>query len=471
MSPVTSEMQQGDRCTVISRNEFDRIRDSLREATVAESQTRRLDLREKSKSRAKQWTNTLEGSRRKKMENRLMALQAEEKARQVLDEEEAQHQLDARKRIIQRANAILFDESDRIKSFRSKMMLSDVLAEREAQIELKEELQKLELIRDERYLEMDRQNYRKMLERELKEKKDLEDLTADQSQQQRIQREKKAQRKKEEHERNMHEGMLMRQRAIEDLDAENEIQKRHREIQVKELKERQQETKYQLDVKQSETLRAQKEAEKIEEYAVEKERILRLRKAKEKEITHEKIESQNRLIEIQTKKLAEMTSNEDERIHGQVEDKRLREDQVAAKKEANRKEMAEQIDKSRRTQIKRKKEERERNVLEDLEVAEFWCEWTKQLDSDQKADELARRRAAQQLARDQLKQVEMKRRRGREERRLEDKIASRAKVRLDNDALEFHSFAEDVIREYATDGKNVIPMVKELRDFQKRGLE
>ena len=55
------------------------------------------------------------------------------------------------------------------------MQLSDVLAEREAQSALKGELDKLDQIREERYLEMDKHNYRKMLERELREKMEAED--------------------------------------------------------------------------------------------------------------------------------------------------------------------------------------------------------------------------------------------------------------------------------------------------------
>ena len=55
--------------------------------------------------------------------------------------------------------------------------MCDVLAEREAQTQLKDELDKLDQIREERYLEMDMHNYRKMMERELREKMEAEDKT------------------------------------------------------------------------------------------------------------------------------------------------------------------------------------------------------------------------------------------------------------------------------------------------------
>merc|ERR1712023_217729 len=122
-----------------------------------------------SKQRMSTWTNTLEGSRKANLENLKNRQIAEERERQKLDEEEAKIQLENRKRIIARANRLLYDESDRVKSFQSKMQLCDVLAEREAQVNLKDELDRMEQIREERFLEMDRHNYRKMLERELRE--------------------------------------------------------------------------------------------------------------------------------------------------------------------------------------------------------------------------------------------------------------------------------------------------------------
>lgn len=54
--------------------------------------------------------------------------------RQKIDMEEARYQLEERRKAIQRANKILKEQTDRIKSFHSAMMYSDVLAEREAQV-------------------------------------------------------------------------------------------------------------------------------------------------------------------------------------------------------------------------------------------------------------------------------------------------------------------------------------------------
>merc|ERR1712194_996934 len=112
----------------------------------------------------------------------------EELERQKIDAEEAKIQLEKRKFTIDRANKLLHDESDRIKSFHAKMMMCDVLGEREAQVHLKGELQQLEEIREDRFVEMEKQSYRRMLEREIKEKETKEELNKMQSKAQMQQR-------------------------------------------------------------------------------------------------------------------------------------------------------------------------------------------------------------------------------------------------------------------------------------------
>ena len=42
-----------------------------------------------------------------------------------------------------------------------------------------------------------------------------------------------------------------------------------------------------------------------------------------------------------------------------------------------------------------------------------------------------------------------------------------AKQAEEADALEFHAYAEKAIRQYAEEGKNVIPMIKELQARKK----
>ncbi len=71
-------------------------------------------------------------------------------------------QLDKRREAIDRANKLLAEDSDRVKSFYSALQFADVLAEREAQLRLKDELNKLEKVREERYHYLGKHNYRQV---------------------------------------------------------------------------------------------------------------------------------------------------------------------------------------------------------------------------------------------------------------------------------------------------------------------
>merc|ERR1719410_3335068 len=161
----------------------------------------------------------------------------EELERQKVDTEEAKIQLDKRKNTIDRANKLLYDESDRMKSFHSKMMLCDVLAEREAQVSLKGELNKLEHIREDRFLEMEKQNYRKMLEREMKEKEAKQELSRITSKGQKEQLELFKDKRFKEVEDDMLEGELLRRKAMEDLVAERDAERGRRAQAINALQE------------------------------------------------------------------------------------------------------------------------------------------------------------------------------------------------------------------------------------------
>ncbi|CAJ1432948.1 unnamed protein product, partial [Effrenium voratum] len=289
---------------VISASELRRIREGIgaagpdAEATQL-TKTRAQLLHEKSQARAKTWSNTLEGSRRKKAEEKRKKFEMEELERQKVDAEEAKIQLDQRRATIDRANKLLYEESDRIKSFHSKMMLCDVIAEREAQTSLKGELKKLEQIREDRFLEMEKQNYRKMLEREMKEKETKEELSKIAARAQKEQLSEYKEKRFQEVEDAMLEGELLRRKALEDLEAEREAEQKRRGMAVKAQKETQKANAYLKQIKAEDMLRQQKEEEKIQEYAARKEKMMQLRKQKEEEVFQQKQAARNAMIDAQ----------------------------------------------------------------------------------------------------------------------------------------------------------------------------
>merc|ERR1719375_2440917 len=354
--------------------------------------------------------------------------------------------VEKRRNAIERANKILYEESDRMKTFHSKMMLCDVLAEREAQVALKEELGKLENIREERYLEMEKASYRNMLERELREKDNLGKAAKMAAEMQKSQLKEATEKRLHQIEDDVLEGEMLRQKAAEDLRAERLAEKKRRQQAVQALAETQKANAY---LKQ---LRAEDE----------------LRKQREEEVFQAKQSHKQKMIDKQVAQLAAMKSNEDERLERQVLEKEMKDEMDRLEGEERRRKWLEEIDTSRRMQVERKRAQTDREKAEEHELSTFWKEWCGRLDELDEQEKTQRRLAAKKLAQEQLMQKEVRKRREEEEKRRESTVAVSAQSALEADTLEFHQYAEEQIKKYATEGKNIIPLIKELRSFRQR---
>lgn len=74
-----------------------------------------------------------------------------------LDRQEAEIRAEQRRIQIERANKILFDETDRVKGFHSKMLLSDVMHENEQLKEIKRQIEVLKRAQEQAFVEQQRQ--------------------------------------------------------------------------------------------------------------------------------------------------------------------------------------------------------------------------------------------------------------------------------------------------------------------------
>ncbi|XP_065053618.1 cilia- and flagella- associated protein 210-like [Rhopilema esculentum] len=138
---------------VIQPKDWKRIQDNLsRYNKEAEEAKIRRDERERlhetSKSMVKNWDNTNEGIRQKKLHARKLKEEKEEEERVKLDIEEAKLQAEKRKEAIERAKTLQYYQTDRVKEFHGALLLTEVMKERDAQIELKKSKQNWEKDRD-----------------------------------------------------------------------------------------------------------------------------------------------------------------------------------------------------------------------------------------------------------------------------------------------------------------------------------
>lgn len=109
--------------------------------------------------------------------------------------------------------------------------------------------------------------------------------------------------------------------------------------------------------------------------------------------------------------------------------------------------------------------------MEDAETARFLGEWCKVLDKQEGEEGELKKIAARKLAEEHQKMAHLSRQKKSNEKKTDEGVCLRAKKAMEADTIEFHNYAEQVIRGYCEEGKNVLPLIKELRDFRKRVLD
>ncbi|NXK01621.1 CC173 protein, partial [Herpetotheres cachinnans] len=127
---------------VLPKAEWERIQDNLgsttREAArfLAEKKERE-EMHLRSKAAVKDWPNTITGLAQQKLKAKKLREEREEEERKLLDLEEEQFQAAKRKEAIDRAKTYLYYQNERVKELHSALLLTEVLKERDAQVEFK----------------------------------------------------------------------------------------------------------------------------------------------------------------------------------------------------------------------------------------------------------------------------------------------------------------------------------------------
>ncbi|CAN9509523.1 unnamed protein product [Ophioblennius macclurei] len=131
--------------TVLREAEWQRIQDKLKivtreEELLMEEAERRKALHLKSQEVVKSWPDIITDVTQKKLEEKRKREEIEEEKRKQIDIEEAKYQAEKTREAIERAKTQIHYRNERIKGLHSALLLTEVLKEREAQIELKEKM-------------------------------------------------------------------------------------------------------------------------------------------------------------------------------------------------------------------------------------------------------------------------------------------------------------------------------------------
>merc|ERR1712173_557772 len=124
------------------------------------------ELREKSRARAAKWGNTLEASRRMKLEERARELREREIALEKIDKEEAEFREAERKKVLERAEHILFQQNERVKAMNCVLHQADIIDEWKEQTRIKNIIEERKKRQDQRFFEACQERNRKYDEAE-----------------------------------------------------------------------------------------------------------------------------------------------------------------------------------------------------------------------------------------------------------------------------------------------------------------
>merc|ERR1719335_822864 len=118
--------------------------------------------------------------------------------------------------------------------------------------------------------------------------------------------------------------------------------------------------------------------------------------------------------------------------------------------------------------IERRLRDKEVQKKEDIEMSVFWGEWCKHLDQTEKEEKNQKFLAAKALQTEHRRQMAERHAREAADKANEVTVVQKAQAALELDDLEYYRYAENTIREYAEDGKNVIPLINELKLYRAR---
>jgi hypothetical protein len=451
--------------TVLPRESWDRITSRLDSKTVNEQQTEcriaeRKRLHEKSKSVVKNWSNTIEGQRQRKLAARAERLENEELEQQKIDKEEAKFQQAKRKEAIDQAKTLQYYETDRVKNFHKAMLLSEVLKERDAQVVQKKQIKLVQSKREALFTEANNKNYALQASGEeqmkLKSKNETLEVAAYQKQQ------RKAKNEEIKHEiiADIHQGQAYR-KADEEymvwlLEKHAKEREEKRDVNKQIINQIAQKKRLQeLDIIQSKA-----EDEEIKLFDKAKSVLKTFRKNRERQIFEDRQQVSLRIkdnIEANTKAAKDM---EDSNIAKAVAEKELAEDRMNAAKNNARRQARVDIKVHRMAELNRlhgesefekKKNEEDLKTRVKIDNDYLESEKTKWASKKNKSKEY------QIFYKDQINQRATK-----ERIAIDNELNCDAKEKEARhlEELEFQKYAEDVISRANQMNKNTFPLIK-----------
>lgn len=443
-------------CTVVAETELDRYKQIADNHAlhVAEAETRRREeLRQISESHVSNWSNTIEAQRQAKVRAKAEREEREEQRRMVIDAEEAELRRAEKEKAVQRANLQLYDQNDRVKNFTSKLFLATVLEEREKQLAIKDEKEKMQRqIEAEWAVQQHAQLRQAAIDEEQKmagihdRRMKLRDAQVDQLADIRAHKIKARDDRKELGRRIMEDAMLAHQeeRDEEERRRLNDKQKHAELVAMNDASKRLREEKARQD---------KEEDQRIAEFAEQKQHQVIERKRRADERFAAKLQKRQELIDKQGAELAALKAATEQRellsmrdLHKERQLREERENEVLVR-------LQKEIEESRRDQLSKKVLSKQQRELEQAKMNGIWMDRAEILINEELQERHEQRSKAEHLQHFHLLQRQEKRHQQLLEKRadIEEGLNLQGAIKEEQDL--YNAYVNSVMTDYVRKGR------------------
>ncbi|XP_057293051.1 cilia- and flagella- associated protein 210-like [Hydractinia symbiolongicarpus] len=304
---------------VFQPKDWQRIQNSLtkynREAEEhAEQKREREKLHAKSKKLVKNWENTIEGQRLKKLQARKIREEQEELERQEIDIAEAKLQAEKRKEAIQRAKQLQYYDTDRVKGFHGALLLTEVLKERDAQIEMKKAKSNWRKERETHALALQKKNYKDAIRADLDKAQARFSQSCEVSNFQRVQVKNKEQNILFDKQKDIEEGKTIEQQYKAFCSAKAAIAAQERHSKTVLMNNYQKEIMLKKEKEEQEKMQEKIEDEKNKKFVNAKRKMTKMRKEKENELFEAFQNHTEKMRQQLQQEMQQRVDDEDDRI-------------------------------------------------------------------------------------------------------------------------------------------------------------
>ena len=426
-----------------------------------------VEIKKLSDEKTSKWKNTIKNALKLKLEQEKNDFIKKESYRQKLDEEERKYQNMRYNLSLQKAHDYYFNSKDIVKSFNTSLFYSDILKEREKQIEINNERRKQREKEEENWVIKDRE---KMLQAELKEleKKKLR-KTKSEAEMNIIKQQFNNVKYKRllELQDNYIEGELIKKQAKADVLRER---KNKEMIKLAQIKKNEEFVKLNEELKKEAEKKKLKELEedkKIEMEAKKQEKMENIKRQKEQAKFNEKLKRQQKLIDVQFENLKRIKEEQEKRVNKDVEIRMVREENEAKIKMEKRNKLLKDIEEQRLENLKRREENRKKQRQDELNEIEEIRRKINEEREKEKNEYLMRKQKVKDLHEYYRQQIEEKKKKAFNDFVIEKRDGLQNRDMINKEEEEFFKFAEEKIKNYHEQGKNIVPMLLELKKYKK----